>query len=211
MQARHEAGRGKEKKRAVAVMWCGFCAYPLPSWFFALLLSISAYFAWYANICAAPQGTTRRCIVPARTKKVRNDFIYAAVGAGQWAPRRRNASLASTGCWQHCRSINNASRKCINEFSAKYSVYKMQKRRSKMLLIYLVAIQMTQLIIVWLTGFQGAPRAWQRFEYAVILLLFLYLFLLLLFVSLFLPCCKSNSYLMKHFGLGCCCHPCRKY
>lgn len=138
MQARHEASRGKEKKGAVAVMRCDYCAYPLPSWFFALLLSISAYFAWYANICAAPQGTTRRCIVPARTKKVRNDFIYAAVGAGQWVPRRRNASLylhrrplASTGCWQHCRSINNASRKCINEFSAKYSVYKMQKRWKK--------------------------------------------------------------------------------
>lgn len=176
-----QCNHGKERKGEARRGSCDamrLLCLPFAFLVFALLLSISAYFAWYANICAAPQGSTRRCIVPARTKKVRNDFIYAAVGAGQWAPRRRNASLylhrrplASTGCWQHCRSINNASRKCINEFSAKYSVYKMQKRRSKMLLIYLVAIQMTQLIIVWLTGFQGAPRAWQRFEYVVLAVL----------------------------------------
>lgn len=143
--------------------------------------------------------------------------------------RRRNASqylhprwttsssCFDSGCWHRYRSINNTSRKCINEFSAKFSVYKMQKmrkkERSKMLIVYLFC-NLNGSINHCLTGFQGAPRAWQRFEYvgiAIVVVVTLSLPAASLSLSLFLPCCKSNSYLMKHFGLGCCCHPCRKY
>lgn len=139
--------------------------------------------------------------------------------ASQYLHQRRttSASCLGSGCWQRHRPINNTSRKCINEFSAKFSVYKMQKmskkrERSKMLLVYLFC-DLNGSINHCLTGFQGAPRAWQRFEYVAIAIVVVPLSVPAASLSLFLflPCCKSNSYLMKHFGLGCCCHPCRKY